>query len=79
MKLERPVLPKPARYVLPTESAEHFESERLAFESAIKPRDKIEQMHVEDISYYNLKTSQRRHSLACDPYRTPLAANSTAP
>jgi len=57
MKLERPVLPKPARYVLPTESAEHFESEHLAFENAIKPRDKIEQMHVEDISYYNLKTS----------------------
>ena len=45
---------------MPTESAEHFESEHLAFENAIKPRDKIEQMHVEDISYYNLKTSQRR-------------------
>ena len=56
MKRER----KPARYVLPTESAEHFESEHLAFENALKPRDKIEQMHVEDISYYNLKTSQRR-------------------
>jgi len=61
VKPKRSVLPNPARYVLPTESAEHFESERLAFESAIKPRDKIEQMHVEDISYYNLKTSQRRH------------------
>jgi hypothetical protein len=60
MKSERPVLPRRARFVLPTESAEHFESEHLAFESAIKPRDKIEQMHVEDISYYNLKTSQRR-------------------
>jgi hypothetical protein len=60
MKPDRSLLPKPARYVLPTESAEHFESEHLAFENAIKPRDKIEQMHVEDISYYNLKTSQRR-------------------
>jgi hypothetical protein len=60
MKLERPVLPKPARYVLPTESAEHFESEHLAFENAIKPRDKIEQMHVEDISFHNWKTSERR-------------------
>jgi len=60
MKPKRSVLPNPARYVLPTESAEHFESEHLAFENAIKPRDKIEQMHVEDISYYNLKTSQRR-------------------
>jgi hypothetical protein len=60
MKPKRSVLPNPVRYVLPTESAEHFESEHLAFENAIKPRDKIEQMHVEDISYYNLKTSQRR-------------------
>ncbi len=60
MKPERPAPPKRARYVLPTESAEHIESEHRAFESAIKPRDKIEQMHVEDISYYNLKTSQRR-------------------
>ena len=60
MKRERPVLPKPARYILPTESAERFESEHLAFESAIKPRDKIEQMHVEDISFHNWKISERR-------------------
>jgi hypothetical protein len=59
---ERSALPKPARYVLPTESAEHFESEHLAFENAIKPRDKIEQMYVEDISFYNWKTLQRRRS-----------------
>jgi hypothetical protein len=60
MKRERSVLPKPARHVLPTESAEHFESEHLAFESALKPQDKIEQMHVEDISFYNWKTLERR-------------------
>ena len=60
MKRERSVLPKPARHVLPTESAEHFESEHLAFENAIKPRDKIEQMHVEDISFHNWKISERR-------------------
>ena len=60
MKPERSVLPKRARYVLPTESAERFESEHLGFENAIKPRDKIEQMHVEDISFHNWKTSERR-------------------
>jgi hypothetical protein len=60
LKREKPVLPKRARYVLPTESAEQFESEHLAFENAIKPRDKIEQMLVEDISYQNWKISQRR-------------------
>ncbi|MGY8678211.1 hypothetical protein Q2941_10370 [Bradyrhizobium sp. UFLA05-153] len=60
MKRERAALPKRGRYVLPTESAEQFESEHLAFENAIKPRDKIEQMHVEDVSYHNWKTSERR-------------------
>jgi hypothetical protein len=60
MKRERSILLKPARYVLPTESAEHFESEHLAFENALKPRDKIEQMHVEDISFHNWKISERR-------------------
>jgi hypothetical protein len=60
MKRERAAMPKRARYVLPTESAEQFESEHLAFERAIKPRDKIEQMHVEDVSYHNWKTSERR-------------------
>src|SRR5690349_21234619 len=60
MKKERLLLPKRARYVLPTESAEHFESEHLAFENAIKPRDKIEQMQVEDISFHNWKTLERR-------------------
>jgi hypothetical protein len=60
MKHERLILPKRARYVLPTESAEQFETEHLAFENAIKPRDKIEQMHVEDISFHNWKTWERR-------------------
>jgi len=60
MKHEKAASPKRARYVLPTESAEQFESERLAFENAIKPGDKIEQMQVEDISYHNWKISQRR-------------------
>jgi hypothetical protein len=60
MKRERTAQPKRACYVLPTESAEQFDSEHLAFENAIKPRDKIEQMQVEDVAYYNWKTSQRR-------------------
>jgi hypothetical protein len=60
MKHEKAAPPKHAHYVLPTESAEQFESEQLAFENAIKPRDKIEQMQVEDISYHNWKISQRR-------------------
>jgi hypothetical protein len=49
-----------ARNVLPTESAEQFESEHLAFERAINPRDRIEQMHVEDLAHHNWKVSQRR-------------------
>src|SRR5579863_1875204 len=52
--------PKQDRLVLPTESAEQFEREHLAFESAIKPRDRVEQMQVEDIAYHDLKVSQRR-------------------
>src|SRR5689334_259380 len=60
MKRDRAARPKRAGYVLPTESAEQFDIEHLAFENAIKPRDKIEQMQVEDISYHNWKISQRR-------------------
>jgi hypothetical protein len=60
MKHEKAAPPKRAHYVLPTESAEQFESERLAFENAIEPRDKIEQMLVEDIAHHNWKISQRR-------------------
>ena len=60
MKHEKAAPPKRARYVLPTESAEQFDSEHLAFENAIRPRDKIEQMLVEDIAYHNWKISQRR-------------------
>jgi hypothetical protein len=60
MKHERGVQPKRARYVLPTESAAQFESEQLAFEKALKPRDKIEQMYVEDLAYHDRKMSERR-------------------
>jgi hypothetical protein len=60
MKHERGVQPKRARYVLPTESAAQFEREQLAFEKALKPRDKIEQMYVEDLAYHDWKMSERR-------------------
>jgi hypothetical protein len=51
---------KHARYVLPTESAEDLETEYLALESAIRPRDKIEEMHLEDIAYHQRKLLERR-------------------
>jgi hypothetical protein len=60
MKHEKVAPPKRAHDVLPTESAEQFDSEHLAFENAIKPRDRIEQMLVEDISHHNWKIWQRR-------------------
>jgi hypothetical protein len=60
MKHEKAAPPKRAHYVLPTESAEQFVNEHLAFENAIKPRDKIEQMLVEDIAHHNWRISQRR-------------------
>lgn len=60
MKREKLAALKSARYVLPTESAELFESERLAFESVLSPNDIIEQMQVEDLVYHNWKISQQR-------------------
>jgi hypothetical protein len=60
MKREKPAPPRRAHYVLPTESAEQFESEHLGFENAIKPRDKIEQMQVEDIAHLHWRILQRR-------------------
>ena len=60
MKHERGIRPKRPRYVLPTESAAQLESEQLAFEKVLKPRDKIEQMYVEDLAYHDWKMSERR-------------------
>ena len=60
MKREKLMPLEGARYLLPTESAEQCENARLAFERALKPRDIIEQMQVDDLAYHNVKLNQRR-------------------
>lgn len=60
MKLEKLTPLVRPHYAFPTESVEQFESERLAFERALDPRDIIEQMQVDDVAYHNWKVSQRR-------------------
>jgi hypothetical protein len=50
MERVRPSRLKTSPFVLPTESAEKFEAEARRFESAVKPRNKIEEMYAKDIS-----------------------------